>query len=259
MVDSMVQSTAAHHLHAILTRVRESGKGQYVQGWVSVLDAEMSSAEFCKRHAEVVNLLSLTIQQLHALPDRSRDRFMRYVPAWWNVVIQPKANWADNGRAAIQIADLDLLDHLESAADIILSNLAGSEGAPAGTDLSEMSRQCQEWIEILEMDNGNIDNVIKSQLISQLRHVIWLVENVEIFGEARISGEASRAIGSLAQASAMVGEGDPERAGVWKRAFMSLVSVCAAFNRGAPVVRESIEAGSTLVGEIANVVQDIQS
>ncbi|MFG2671049.1 hypothetical protein [Streptomyces sp. NBC_00342] len=255
----MIQNTAPHHLHAILTRVRDSGKGQYAEGWVAVLGADWDSAEFSKRHAEVVNLLSLTVQQLQALPERSRGRFMRYVPAWWGAVIQPKVNWADNGRAAIQIVGLDLLDHLESAADIISGNLAGSEGAPVGADLSGISRQCQEWVELLlGLNDADLSDSLKGQLISQLRHVVWLIEHVDLFGEARVSGEASRVIGSLAQASTVVRNRDPETAGNWKRAFLSLIALCALFNTGAPVVRESIEVGSALVGEIATVVQDIQ-
>lgn len=256
----MIQSTAPHHLHAILIRVRDSGKGQYAEGWVTALEADWGSAEFSKRHAEVVNLLSLTIQQLQALPERSRDRFMRHVPAWWSAVIQPKVNWADNGRATTQIVDLDLLDHLESAADIISANLSGSEGAPMGTDLSGISQQCQEWVEFLMgMGGEGLGDALKGQLISQLRHVVWLIEHVDLFGEARVSGEVSHAIGSLAQAGSVVQGRNPEAAGKWTRAFLSLMAAFAIFNAGAPVVQEAIEVGSSLAGEIVSVVQDVQN
>ncbi|ROQ68717.1 hypothetical protein EDD93_3194 [Streptomyces sp. 840.1] len=255
----MNQSTAPHHLHSILTQVRNSGQSQYSEGWAVALEAELGSIEFSKRHAEVVNLLSLTVQQLQALPERSRERFMRYVPAWWNAVIQPKVNWADNGRAATNVASLDILDHLESAADIISTSLRGSGDAPSGSGLDGISRQCEEWIElILGLDEATIGEPLKGQLVSQLRHVIWLIEHVDLFGEARVSGETSRVIGSLVQASGVVAHRDPSSAGKWKSACVSLVAACLAFNAGVPVVQESIETGGNLVREIAAVVQDVQ-
>ncbi|MFE3900690.1 hypothetical protein ACFXPY_10065 [Streptomyces sp. NPDC059153] len=253
------ENTAPYHLHSILTCVRESGKGRYDEGWVKALEAEWDSVEFTKRHAEVVNLLLLTIQQLQALPERSRDRFMRYVPAWWSAIIQPKVNWADNGRPAVNVVGQDILDHLESAAEIIAGSLVGSDAVPRSGDLNEISQQCQDWIAFLqEIEASEIDGSLKDQLIAQLEHVVWLIEHVDLFGGARVAGEASRVIGSLAQVGATMSNAQPETAGRWKRGWLGLIAVCLAFNAGVPVLQESIGVGGDLVKEIASVVQDVQ-
>ncbi|MFC9249171.1 hypothetical protein ACFT7S_35590 [Streptomyces sp. NPDC057136] len=226
---------------------------------MKALEAEWDSVEFARRHAEVVNLLLLTTQQLYALPERSRDRFLRYVPAWWNAIIQPKGNWGDNGRPAVNVVGQDVLDHLESAADIIAGSLVGSDAAPRSSDLEEISQQCQDWVVFLQgIDASEIDGPIRDQLIVQLEHIIWLIAHVDLFGGARVAGETSRAIGSLAQVQATMNNAQPETIGRWKQGWLALIAICLTINAGAPILQESIAVGGDLVKEITSAVQDMQ-
>jgi hypothetical protein len=142
-------NTAPHHLHTLLSRVQSSGKHTYADGWAVALGADWGSVEFAKRHCEVVNLMVTTIEQLNALPERARERTLRYVNAWWNSIVQPQANWNDTGRHAAGIIKQDMLDHLEAAADIIAGSLVGSAAAPRGVDLDAIADQCKEWLELL--------------------------------------------------------------------------------------------------------------
>ncbi len=253
------ENTAPHHLHLLLSRVRNSSEAQYANGWAQVLGAEWGSVEFAKRHAEVVSLLLSTIEQLNALPERSRDRSLRYVPNWWTAVVHPQVNWTDSGRAADTLISQETLDHLEAAADLIAGSLVGSAAAPRSTELQGIAEQCQEWLELLrDMNDAELGGPIKDRLISQIEHLIWLIENVEVFGGARVADETNRVMGSMVQAAATMNP-SPTISSRWQKSWYAFIAVCLAFNLGAPVLQESIQAGTGLVKEISGVVNEIQS
>lgn len=254
------ENTAAHHLHAILSRIHGSNATSYAAGWATALGAEWGSLEFSRKHAEIVNLLTVTVQQLDALPERSRNRYLRYVPSWWSSVIQPLANWTDANRPAVQIIKQDALDHLESAADIIAGTLAGSDAAPRSADLVEMKQQCGEWLDLLNgMSDLELSGPVRDQLIAQIEHLIWLIDNVEMFGGARVAGEASRVVGALAQAGATLTTSDPNTASRWQKAWFALIGICLVFNTGAPVIQESLASGGELFKEITATVQSFNT
>ncbi|MEU7412654.1 hypothetical protein AB0B40_25620 [Streptomyces sp. NPDC042638] len=251
------ENTAAHNLHTLIASVRNSTESTIAGSWSAVLGAEWGTLEFTRRHTEVVSLLQLTMQQLVALPERQRARCERHVSAWWAAVIQPITNWMDETRPARSIIDDDKLDHLESTADLISGHLVGSNAAPRSTDLDQMRATCDEWIDLLTaMGDDEINGPVRDQLISQLRHVIWLVENSGIFGGARVAEEASTMIGALAQASASVVNMREESASRWKKAFLALVTACIVFNQASPIFQESITAGEQIVKEITSAISD---
>ncbi|MER5763835.1 hypothetical protein [Streptomyces sp. NPDC002082] len=253
------ENTAPHHLHSLLSRVQGSGKATQAEGWAFALEASWGSVEFAKRHAEVAHLMVATIEQLNALPERARERTLRYVNSWWNSLVQPQLNWTDASRPANNIIAQDMLDHLEAAADLIAGNLVGSIAAPRGVDLDGIAEQCREWLDLLRgMEGSEISGPVRDGLVSQIEHLIWLVENVELFGGARVASEASRVIGSLAQASAIMENANPETVSRWKKGWLALIAVCVAFNGGVAVVQESIDTGTSIVKEITGVVQDVQ-
>ncbi|WP_158933364.1 hypothetical protein [Streptomyces sp. KE1] len=253
-----IENTAAHNLHSILDRVRQSGGGAITQGWAAALEASWGSPEFSKRHSETVNLLLLTIQQIEALPERSRTRTERYISHWWTAVMQPKINWNDPARPSSGIIGQDALDHLEATAEIISAHLQGTNAAPIGDDLTKLTEQCHEWLALLtELSEEEISTGLRSQLISQVGHLIWLIENRELFGGARISQESSNIVGSLFQAANEITT-RPENTGRWRNGLWSLLAACAIFTQSALVVQDSIEAGTGLVKEIANTVAEIR-
>lgn len=253
------ENTAAHHLYTLIARVRSSTESNAASAWAEVLDAEWGSHEFARRHSEVAGLLHMTIRQVSALPERARIRCERHIGAWWVAVMQPAINWMDESRSLQSLIEDDKLDHLEFTADLISGNLAGSNAAPRSADMSEMVDRCNEWIELLgSMGEGEIDGPVRDQLISQLRHLIWLIGNADLFGGARVAEEASTVIGSLAQTGASLVNVREESANRWKKTFLALVAACVVFNQASPVLQESITVGESLVKEIASVVDDFQ-
>ncbi|MGW0933410.1 hypothetical protein [Streptomyces sp. NPDC002666] len=253
-----IENTAAHNLHSILSRVRDSGSQVIADGWVSALDAPWDSVEFSRRHTEVVNLLLLTVQQIGAFPDRARLRTERHIPGWWAAVMQPMVNWRDTARTAEKVIGQNSLDHLESTAELISAHLAGTDAAPSGSDLAQMSDQCNEWLDILaSLTDAEINVGLRAQLISQIQHLLWLIEHNDLFGGARVAQEASSVVGSLAQATGTL-TAQPENASRWKQGFVGLLAACALFTQAAPVMQDSIEAGSGLIREIASTVEGIR-
>ncbi|MFJ8711733.1 hypothetical protein ACIRD9_00735 [Streptomyces violaceus] len=254
-----IENTAAHHLHTLLTSVRNSEESSLTDAWCKVLDAEWGTLEFAKRHSEVVTLLQMTIRQLNSLPERSRLRCERYVTAWWTLVMQPILNWSDTTRSPHILFDEDKLDHLESTADLISGNLVGTDAAPHGSNFEEIVEQCHEWIELLtSIGDDELNGPLRDELISQIRHLIWLIENAALFGGARVAEEASTVIGSLTQAGATLVNVQPENLSRWKKALLGLIAVCVVFNQASPIVQESITAGSGLIKEITAAVDDGQ-
>ncbi|WP_143655784.1 hypothetical protein [Streptomyces sp. XY006] len=252
-----VENTAAHHLHTLLTSVRDSGKLNLREAWCKILDAEWGSLEFAKRHSEVVTLLQMTISQLNSLPERARSRCERHVGSWWILVMQPILNWSDTNRNPSVLFDTDQLDHLESTADLISRNLVGSSAAPRNSKFEDIVTQCQDWIEFLaSMGSEEIEEPLRNQLISQIRHLIWLIENANLFGGARVAEEASTVIGSLAQTGASLVNVRPDNASRWKTAMLALVTACVVLNQATPIIQDSITAGETIVKEIASVVEE---
>ncbi|WP_333739220.1 hypothetical protein [Streptomyces sp. IBSBF 2806] len=196
---------------------------------------------------------------MSALPERARTRCERHVDAWWNAVMQPTINWRDQNRSLQSIIDDDKLDHLESTADLISGNLVGSDAAPRSADLSEMVDRCNDWIELLaSLSEIEISGPVRDQLISQLRHLVWLVDNAGLFGAARVAEEASTVIGSLAQTGASLINIRDENVNRWKKALLAFVTACVVFNQASPILQQSISAGESLVRDIASVVEDLQ-
>ncbi|MFE9765655.1 hypothetical protein ACFYPC_14175 [Streptomyces sp. NPDC005808] len=251
------ENTAAHHLHTILRQVRDSGGNTYSAGWAHALAAEWSSPEFARRHTEVVTLLQLTLRHLNALPERSRLRSERYINDWWVAVMQPVANWSDTNRPSQSIISQEILDHLESTAELISGNLVGSDAAPRSGDLDEIANQCKEWVELLRsMSETEISGPVRDALISQIEHLIWLIDHVELFGGARVAGEASSVIGSLTQASATLTSVQPETASRWRAGVLALLAACVFFNQAAPIIQESIDTGTDVIKGISAVVDN---
>ncbi|GAA3952739.1 hypothetical protein GCM10023085_39050 [Actinomadura viridis] len=229
------------------------------KAWINVLQAQWGSNEFSRRYSEVASLLTDTIEQLYALPERSCERSLRYAFSWWQALIQPKANWSASNHPPSSIIDDAALDHLEAAADIIAGSLSATSAAPAGENLEGLATQCKFWIRLIEeIDDVELSGSIKSELVAQLRHVLWLIENVDLFGGARVARETNRAMGSIAQASTSLDNASPETVGRWKKAWFALLAACMFFTTGATMFQDALTAGEGIVKEIGGVVDQIQ-
>ncbi|MFI8822307.1 hypothetical protein [Streptomyces sp. NPDC053431] len=259
-MESRIPRTSAHGLHDILARVWGSGAENFRKGWAAALGAEWGSPEFARRHAEVAGLLAETIQQVQALPEAQQARYSRYFPQWWTAVVQPDVGWTDSGRPARVLVTQETLDHLASAADLLQGALQGTASAPAGSNLDTLKESCSSWLELLEQTpDSELAPSLREEIAAQIRHLLWLIENAQLFGIARISRESTSVIGALAQASTVLTGQDPQTGGKWRRGFVSFIAASALLATGMATVQTAIESGTGVVKEITQVVESVTS
>jgi hypothetical protein len=196
--DSELCQTSAHALHNILHAIKNTPGDTLQSAWSTVLSVEWRSPEFARRHSEVVRLWNATVTQIEALPqDRTKSRMRGYTSTWWSAVIMPEAHWNNTTMHPSKIISDSDLDHLESAADLILTQLGGAASAPAGTDLQTLRVQCEEWLTLLENRVEITDDRLRLELREQIRHLIWLIDNAIMFGVSRIVEHGDQVTGAL--------------------------------------------------------------
>ncbi|MEU7725196.1 hypothetical protein AB0B78_08100 [Streptomyces sp. NPDC040724] len=250
-------NTSAHHLHQILQLVHSQPPVHASVIWQSVLGSDRGTAGFARKHAELVALLADTINDIQALPSQQRDRVMRYVPGWWNALVLPEHNWNADSSSS-HVINQQSLDMLAATADLIAGNYSGTAAAPSGNNLDELRNQCEEWLILLRETPGSaVSENLTEALIAQVSHVIWLIENADMFGGARVASEANSIVGGLAQAGLTIPSNQPEQQGRWQKAVYGLVVALTLFTTGSEMATNAVEAGNGLVKEIAQTVQAV--
>jgi len=190
--------TSAHALHSVLQAVKEAGTSSLAQAWSKVLNAELRSLKFAERHGEIVGLWCETLNQIDSLPsERTRARLRSYAVSWWSALIVPDSSWSSTSSANV-ITDSDL-DHLVNTGDIISSQLTGTAIAPDNADLTTLRAQCEEWVSILADRTEIADEPIRLALLGQMRHLLWLIDNVGTFGVSRVVERGDQVAGALAR------------------------------------------------------------
>lgn len=228
--------TSAHRLHDVLEAVRDSPKQNLQEAWVTVLDSPYTSPEFARRHSEVVTLLSSTIAEISALPDHTAERSRRYVNACWRATVFPDGVWGNSQHTPASLIAQGDLDQLSSVGDLLASANVGTAVAPRAGSLDELRTQCEEWLAILTGDDGSqLPAAVRDQLIGQIKHLLWLIDNASVFGAARVSHEADRFLGTVARVT-----GSHRTTPRWKRAGVSLMAVLTLFNAGVATVSEAL-------------------
>ncbi|MEU6544512.1 hypothetical protein [Streptomyces sp. NPDC046859] len=141
-------------------------------------------------------------------------------------------------------------------ADLIAGTLAGSSAAPRGGELSDLKDRCEEWIQLLEnIPSGEIDESVRDRLHGQVEHLIWLIDNVGLFGGARVAQQTEGLVGSLTQAVGGMPSTSPFR-GKLGAAVVTLMGVLFVFNQGVDLAQSSIENVKGVVHEITQTYED---
>ena len=87
---------AATRLHDLIVVAQEPGL-PVSQAWALCLDAPVDTAEFVRRYAEVLALLSDTMKIVDSLPLPSQGRYDAYAKAWLDLLVSPDSAWTSNG------------------------------------------------------------------------------------------------------------------------------------------------------------------
>ena len=196
-------------LHSLLTNV-EAENSTLTEAWANTLGVEFGSSAFVRRHSEVVALLGDVVKLAQALPETTGEWALRYAPSWWRAVIMPRIDWHSSGKASvISVSDLD---HLHSLADLIDGRLAQvSMDAFGGVRVK--AEALLEEVRRVESQSEYGQRVLRI-LEADLEHVLWLIDNVDLFGSSHVVSAVQGALGSAAMATAAVPE--QQREGAWK-------------------------------------------
>lgn len=194
--------------------------------WEEALGADYGQVEFCTRHAEVSALLRDALRYLSILPQASNQRYSRYVPAWWSGVISPNSAWNHGGTASSAI-DQASLDQLAGFGELLEARLSVTSATPAARqdDLTGLRAACVEWLDFL--GESSVRTQVRDALSAQIAHLIWLIDNVDLFGVSRVAQEGQAVGGAVVMASAEVT--DPEERSRWGDLTGGFLRKVAAF------------------------------
>lgn len=248
----MTPRTDAHALHDLLDKVMKQPQTAASTAWAEVLGCEYDTVDFVRRHGEVVSLLVNTLNQISALDDEAtRERLLRYSRMWWWGVIGPHNAWNHSATSVFKIAQEEL-DHLASAADILAARAPGSALAPSNPDrLGNLRDVCKEWVGFVEQMH-DLPGGLRLDLLKSLGHVLWLIDNVHLYGVTRVANAAQSTVGSVAVATRYV----PARAqSSWREKTRALIVelglLASLFNSGV----DAVEHGEEFVSGFIDAVQ----
>lgn len=245
--------TSAHRLHDLLRDVHAQGSTSLPKAWSKVLDAEFGSTEYARRHAASVSLLVDTVADIDALPVKARERALLYVPKWWRAVVGTQQLWGSPGNDNAQmIIDTSDLHHLSATADLIEARLGGTSLAPSESTLTALAVQATAWLTLVQ-ESTDLPAAIAGQLMSQLHHLQWLIEQADRFGTSSVARSADETLGALARAS--TGIKDPALLPRWQKQFGSLVAAIVMLTTGITVSQQALEASA---GALAAVEDNIR-
>ncbi len=186
--------TSAHALHDILRNVKDKNAATLAEAWSQVLGAKWGSLSFAERAAEVVYLWREMLIQINSLPERTRQRLRSYALASWSAVM-PNSSW-ESAHPTTAITDAHL-DELANTGDLIASNLPRTAMAPGSENLTGLRAQCEEWILVLAERAEIPDDALRGELLCQMRHLVWLIDNADKFGVSRVAQHADQVTGTL--------------------------------------------------------------
>ncbi len=254
-------SNPASTLHDLLERVAGYGPDTLRTAWSEVLDSEFESADFARRHCEVVMLLRDTLRVLTVLPEASQKRYGRYTNAWWLAVIAPTMFWQTAGHRADVIIDQSNLDQLAALGELIGARFASTALSPAATgDVPGLRAACVDWLAYLN-EVTSLRAESRAVLRAQVEHLIWLIDNISMFGPSRVVEDAQAVVTSVATTMAEVK--DQEQRSGWQQKTRKLLVTVAGFTLAAPLVllpaltnavdiAEQVNRGINVVAEIAD-------
>ena len=243
-------SSAASSLHNVLERVMATGSGGVTKGWEAALGAEFGSVEFDKRFAECLALFRQVLDDLDALPVKARERFSTWVHPWWQAMIQPQHAWKNVPANSILAGEhLHLLASLGDLTDAALHDAL----QPSEVHLDAIRTQCEAWIESLDADEFGIQRSVAVQLKTQFQHIIWLLDNVDLFGADRVAAASEQALGRMA----LINHAIPEnKRHAWRQKVAAFVGAIMFFTGAVQTSALAIDTASDAVVEAVTSVSD---
>ncbi|MCF6506839.1 hypothetical protein E9549_05380 [Blastococcus sp. MG754426] len=231
-------------------RFRQSSQVTVLNGWVDVLGAPEGSVEWAQRHAEVVGLYQGLLQQVSSLPegDPNRDRALRYAPAWYRAVVWQNL-WQSSQQRPSQVLSDAALDQLGSIAEILSYRLPGAAANPSDEAVARLRQELEDWLDLLA-ESADVPQSAREEIAGQIRHVLWLLDNIDTFGVAPVVREARTVVGRVTEASATQGW-----AKKWTSRIGTLVVALGLLTTGLQATTLALEAAQETVTVVSEIVR----
>ena len=140
------------------------------------------------------------------------------------------------------------LDQLGSLADLVEARTARPSSS-ASFDLTELRDVCQEWIEAV-LSETELPEPLRLNLLQDLHHILWLIENERLFGVERVTAAGAQVIGKVVT----VGEAlPPAKHGAWiarGKKLVAAVAMVGALHQGIDTSMSLAEGASSFVAEL---------
>lgn len=189
--------TSAIALYDILATIKDSPSPRTImEAWERCLNASRYSEEFTKRHAEVTSLLLDLQNEIASLEsERLRKRLGKYSGPWWTAIVHPQRNWEQSPASELILSgDLDMLG---AACDLLGSQIDESESVAGRSDLARLRAECDAWLALVADNDEIADGSFRQVLLAQINHLIWLIDNADTFGIARVIQQGDQVTGTL--------------------------------------------------------------
>ncbi|MCF8784139.1 hypothetical protein [Rhodococcus ruber] len=185
---------SAYALHSVLNELVQQGAETYDQAWKRTLGAAPGSAEFARRHGEVVNLVVTIGQRGASLPDGDylKETVESFLARWYDAVVQRGA-WNTTSNAVNGAVHPDTLRMLLMVArdfDHTFQDDALRLNDAKINALLEAARNIRELIA-----DGELPKDLAHQMLDHVNHLEWLISKVDLFGDHPIVREAQSITG----------------------------------------------------------------
>lgn len=186
---------AASALHNILDKMMHSNAANIQDGWSEILGAQCGTAEFARRHGEVVGLLNQIATRIHGLPkdNRLRIRSLTYYPTWYGAVVF-HGPWGSSNHPAQMVIEPGALHQLESLAEHFDTLFGDEERTLSDDSISQLRANLNEWRDLL--GDAGLPRGLTNQIRAQVDHVEWLLGNVQMFGTQPVVERVQELVGT---------------------------------------------------------------
>lgn len=191
--------SAASALHDIFERLNGADAKNIFLRWQTVSKVRPDNADFPKVHLEQVALLAQIQRDIDELPEKDRLRCSRYVPQWWAALVRFRTDWVNEGGAFIEQPALDALAFLGS-----LVESRRSSPRPSDEQWTALRGTITQLLKEVE-DDVDLPSSTREQIKADLRHVLWLMDNVSVYGVDRVVSATQETAGRLASTATRTG------------------------------------------------------
>lgn len=228
--------------------------------WQDALEEPYGTSDFARKHSEVVGLLVDAQSEIASIEnERVRNRVEKYLNTWWNALIRPSDNWTQfSARDLISDSDLDMLG---TACDLISSQRGGLNSTSAASDLASLRAECDEWLSLISDTSEIANDSFREALLTQIKHLVWLIDNADTFGISVIVQRGDQITGALVREAAR--EGAVKNTGRFRdriNGFVTALTLVANLIHSSQVIYDAADhalpAAEKIIKEITSTNSD---